>query len=210
MVEIDNTKEILRNSKEIITLIGPEGVGKTEIARRLSIDAGKPIISTGDAIRSLAANDPGELGNACREMFANKTYLAGDLLLKIMFERFRQSDTANGFIYDGGMRTLDEVLGLPSVLSNANRNQHLSVVYLKMPEEETYKRLITSESARKRDDDTPEKIASRLAAFNFQLTERLEAIRNQSNWNLIETNGSLPKDVVYRNVCSEICGQLHS
>lgn len=210
MVEIDNTKEILRNSREIITLIGPEGVGKTEIAKRLSTDSGKPIVSTGDTIRNLAANDPGELGDACREMFANKTYLAGDLLLKIMFERFRQSDTEKGFIYDGGMRTLDEVLGLPAVLISANRNQHLSVVYLEIPEEETYKRLVSGESARKRNDDTPEKIASRLAAFNFQLAERLEAIENQSNWSLIKIDGNLPKDIVYGNVCSEICGRLHS
>ncbi len=108
MTENDCEKETLDIDQRIILFIGPEGSGKTTIAKQLAKEGGRPYITTGDIIRDLAANDTGFLGEECREMFATHTYLAGDTLLKILTGRFAREDTLDGFVLDGGLRTLEE------------------------------------------------------------------------------------------------------
>ena len=202
MLEKDLGKEKLEVGKKIVSFIGPEGSGKTTLALLLAEDSGKPYLTTGDTIRDYAKNDPGRLGEACRIMFAEHRYLAGELLLEIMSSRFSRDDTTEGFILDGGFRTVEETQDFQMTLESAGRGLPVTVIYLKIPIEESFKRLITGENARRRDDDTEEVLRCRLEKFNHQLDERLGIIMNSPNWDIIEVDATEPIEIVYGEVCN--------
>lgn len=201
MLESDFGRERIEVGKRIISFIGPEGSGKTTIARLLSDESGKPYLTTGDTLREYAANDPGRLGEACRVMFAEHTYLAGDLLLEIMGSRFSREDTSDGFILDGGFRTVEETRDFQATLEKAGRSLPVTVIYLMIPIEVCFERLITGENARRRSDDTEEALKCRLEKFYCQLDERIAIVRNNPNWNVIEVDATGSIETVYGEVC---------
>lgn len=200
MTESDDKEERLEIGKRIIVFIGGEGSGKTTVAKRLAEESGKPYVTTGDIIRELAANDPGPLGDECRVMFATHSYLAGETLLRILVERFGREDTSEGFILDGGLRTLEETVDFQSMLAGAGRALPLTVIYLQLSDEESIRRLVTGQDARGRDDDTMEGVRARLAKFHFQLPERLEIIGGQPSWALIPVDATPDREMVYKEV----------
>ncbi len=193
-------KEDVQLGRRIVVFIGPEGSGKTTIAQLLANQSGKPYITTGSILRDLAANDPGPLGNACRDMFATHTYLAGSTLLQIVAQRFAQDDARGGFILDGGFRSVEEIQGFPEVLRQAKRNLPVAVVYLQIPELVSYQRLVSGKDARKREDDTMEAVSTRLSKFYFQLQERLNLIKSHPDWALVNVDATPPVDDVYAKI----------
>ena len=200
MTERDMGKENLNIGRRIILFIGPEGSGKTTIAKQLAKEGGKPYITTGDIIRDLAANNTGDLGEECREMFANQTYLAGETLLKILVDRFAKEDTQDGFVLDGGLRTLEETVDFQDMLDTAGRALPLTIIYLQIPREISIERLVVGKNVRKRRDDTIEGVENRLSKFYFQLEERLGHINDQPNWELVEIDATGNVEDVFSKV----------
>lgn len=202
MAEREKDKETLDIGKQIIIFIGPEGSGKTSVAEKLSQETGKPYITTGGLIRDLRDNDPGPLGDACRNMFANNVYLDGEQLLEIMVNRLKKSDVEGGFILDGGLRTVYETADFQKMLNTAGRNMPVTIVYLDIPVGTSFERLVTGKNARRRVDgkgsgDTKEGVSKRLSKFYFKLEERLKIVENESNWKLIKIDATPdPKTVL--------------
>lgn len=191
---------MLKNIKQIVIFIGPEGSGKTVNALRLKNEVGVPYISTGDIIRDLATNDfETKYGDLCRKMFSEATYLDGHTLMEILTNRLKMADTANGFILDGGLRTVEETKGFRNILKNSKRdNLPLKVIFLKTPTEVSVKRL-TGVGGRNRYDDTLEKVNKRLNSFYSTLSDRLETVKNEK-WELIEIDATPSLDKVYKEV----------
>ena len=183
--------------REIVVFIGPEGSGKTTVARRLARESGKPYVTTGDIIRDLAENDKGPLGDECRDMFANHAYLDGATLLKILVHRFSQEDVAAGLILDGGLRTTEETADFASMLSEARLNLPVTVIHLRIPGWMSFERLSFGEAARRRKDDTIEGVLSRLSKYYYQLAQRAGAIKNQTDWELTHVDATASVESVY-------------
>lgn len=183
--------------KQIIIFMGPEGSGKTTIAKQIADISGKPYISTGDIIRDLAANDQGELGDACRKMFSENAYLDPQMLLDIVNNRLKQEDTRGGFIMDGGLRTTDETRDFPNTLKTVGREMPVTVVQLKIPGWMSFDRLL---GKRKRSDDTVEGITRRLSKYYLELGQRASLIENHKNWRLIHVDATFDTEVVFESV----------
>lgn len=186
--------------RQIVTLMGPEGSGKTTIAKQLAAATKKPYFTIGDILREMAANDRTEYGNECRAMFAEHRYLHPQMLLDILVTRLKRDDLGEGFILDGGLRTVEEVNGFQSVLERANRVMPVTVINLHIPGWMSIHRLITAEDARKRDDDTVGGVLSRLSNFYNNLSERATLIKNQENWNLVQVNATGTIDETFNKV----------
>lgn len=78
------------------------------------------------------------------------------------------------------------------------------IVYLVIPDEVSYERLVLGENARKRIDDTAEGVAGRLASFHKSLEQRLEIINKQPRWKLIPIDATAEIDKVYKAVCENV------
>lgn len=191
-------------SGRIIIFIGPEGSGKTTNAKRLAKETGKLYLTTGDMVRDLARSDEGELGEECRATLSEHRYVDGKLMPRILLKRFQQEDTKDGFILDGGLRTLEETKDFMITLEKADREMPVTVIHLEIPEEISLERLVYGEDARLRVDDTMEGVKSRLANYNNKLKERLAVIANQSGWRLEVVDATPPEEAVYQAVCEAI------
>ncbi len=201
MPETIKAHEKLEIGNQIVIFIGPEGSGKTTHAAKLAQSAAKPYISTSEILHYLAKHDSGPLGDECRIMFATHTYLKGETLIRICQDRFSQADTANGFILDGGLRTIEETQVFPQTLLAANLDLPVTVIYLPLPQEISLERLVTGHQARLRPDDTETAVNSRLDKFYLNLEARLAFIQAQTNWSLVSISAAASTDVVYTNIC---------
>ena len=200
MIERDLGQERIDIGKRIVSFVGPEGSGKTTQAKLLSELSGKPYLTTGDTLRDYAKNDTGRYGEACRKMFSEHTYLEGNLLLEIMSERFSKDDTVDGFILDGGFRTVEETDNFEQTLFNSGRLLPVVIIKINIPREVSFERLVTGENARKRKDDTEEALDCRLKKYYDRLDERMEIIRNNPSWKIIEIDGTGNQEVTLQQI----------
>lgn len=90
-----------------IILLGPPGAGKGTQAAFLCARYGVPQISTGDMLR--AAIDAGTpLGVAAKKVMDKGQLVADDIVVELVRERLRQRDCAQGYLFDGFPRTLEQ------------------------------------------------------------------------------------------------------
>lgn len=176
--------------QQIINFMGPEGSGKTTLAKRLSADCAKPRLVYGDIFRELAASDPGPQGDECRAVFEEHRYIKPEILFEIMVERFKQDDLADGFILDGAMRTIGEVQSFQEMLDQAGRNMPFTNIFLRVPGWMGIERILENAQVRNRTDDTPDAILSRLSHFYAELGKRAHIIEEVPGWRLLHVNGT--------------------
>ena len=148
---IVETGESLNLGKLIVGFIGPEGSGKTTMAKKLSEASGKPYISTGDIIRDMAQNNFTEYGDACRDILKGGKYLNPNTLLELLKIRLNQMDTDQGFILDGTHRAIEEIQNFQSMLDRIGRSIPVVIILLRIPGWMGIDRLVQKEGARKRE-----------------------------------------------------------
>jgi adenylate kinase family enzyme len=191
-------------TKENIAFIGREGSGKSTQAHELAKYLDKPCISTGEILRELAKNDQGLWGKACRDMFEKSVYLDGQMLIDILVDRLSQKDCQDGFILDGGLRTLKETIIFKDMLVSAGRDYPLMVIHLRLPGWKSIDRLVTGESARGRSDDTIEAVLARLTKYQYQLVERIKVIKSTNGWQILNIDAQPGQQSVFNEIIEKL------
>lgn len=189
-----------RNGK-IVVFTGPEGSGKTTQGRLYAKRMGVPFIGFGDILRDKAANDPGKVGQACRDMFEKHTYLDPSLLVQIAAERITQNDIRNGAVLDGAFRSLYESENLSRLLRESGKEREdVVVVYLRIPGWRSIERLT---EGRKREDDTPDGVLGRLRMHYSDLGTRMTVVKN--NWRFVQVNaGKRFIEEIHQEILSKV------
>jgi adenylate kinase len=90
-----------------LILLGPPGAGKGTQATYITQAHGIPQISTGDMLRSaIAAGTP--LGLAAKKVMDSGSLVSDDIIIKLVTQRLKAADCANGYLFDGFPRTIPQ------------------------------------------------------------------------------------------------------
>ena len=90
-----------------ILLLGPPGAGKGTQADIICNSLGIPKISTGDMLRSAIASGS-ELGKKVTDIMNSGALVSDQIIIELILDRIAQADCANGFLFDGGIRTVGQ------------------------------------------------------------------------------------------------------
>ena len=178
-----------------IVMMGAQGTGKGTVAGILKQELNIPHISTGEIFRK-NIKEGTELGNLAKQYTDNGKLVPDEVTNKMVEDRIKEEDCANGFILDGYPRNIAQAEELDKMLDKKNEKLDL-VVYLSTPTEEIVERVMARRECPncktvynmilnkpqngeicdkcgteliKRADDTEEKLKTRLDIF-FNETE---------------------------------------
>jgi adenylate kinase len=199
-----------------VVFLGPPGAGKGTQARELAREWGVPQIATGDILReAMTAGTP--LGREARQYYDRGELVPDDVILRIVAERLRAPDAADGFIMDGFPRTLAQADGLAAMLDDLGVKLDV-VVYFDVAEPELVRRLtgrrlcrvcqtpfhvVSAPPAREgvcdrcggelyqREDDTEATVRNRLAVYQRQTAPLLDYYRSRGLLRTVSGEGAV-------------------
>src|SRR4051812_2907690 len=90
-----------------LILLGPPGAGKGTQAGFITARYSIPQISTGDMLRA-AVTAGTSLGLAAKKVMDSGALVSDDIMIGLVRERLKQSDCANGYLFDGFPRTIPQ------------------------------------------------------------------------------------------------------
>ena len=197
-----------------IILLGAPGAGKGTQAQFISRHLNIPQISTGDMLRAAVASKS-DLGLKAKDIMEKGELVPDDLILDLVKDRISENDCANGFLFDGFPRTLDQASALKDkgiaidcvieimvddieiiqrmsgrrVHPGSGRTYHITH---NPPKEENIDDE-TGEPLIQRPNDNEETVKKRLAIYHEQtypLVEFYKSLSNdESSTNYVEING---------------------
>ena len=149
-----------------LLIIGPPGSGKGTQAARITEQLGIVAISTGDIFR---ANVKGgtPLGIEAKQYMDAGDYVPDSVTNRMVRDRLKQDDVAEGFLLDGYPRTSAQVDELDAILEE-NKTSLDIVVQLTADSDELVARLLKRAEVEGRADDTEEVIRHRLDVYEKQ------------------------------------------
>ena len=99
--------EVLQGLGRAVILLGPPGAGKGTQAQRIAERYRLPHLSTGDMFRDHIARGT-ELGRKAKPLMERGELVPDDIVLGMVEDRINQPDCAQGFVFDGFPRTLQQ------------------------------------------------------------------------------------------------------
>jgi adenylate kinase len=197
-----------------LILLGAPGAGKGTQANFIKEKYNIPQISTGDMLRA-AIKAGTEMGLAAKKVMDAGQLVSDDIIIGLVKERLKESDCANGYLFDGFPRTIAQAdamkdsgvkidyvleIDVPDELiveRMSGRRSHPAsgrVYHVKFnPPKVEGKDDVTGEPLVQRDDDTEETVKKRLAVYHNQ-TEVLLGYYNK--W----SESGLPGAPKYRKI----------
>lgn len=143
-----------------IILLGMPGSGKGTIATWLTEERGYTHISTGDILRREREAST-ELGGKVKKIMDEGKLVSDDIMITIIQKFLQENSKAQGIVFDGFPRTLDQALALDKIVTIEK------VIFIKVDEEEVVRRILgrAEKSDKRREDDTEEVIRKRIKIF---------------------------------------------
>ena len=185
-----------------ILLLGPPGAGKGTQADIICESINIPKISTGDMLRSAIASGS-ELGKKVTDIMNSGILVSDQIIIELILDRIAQDDCVNGFLFDGGIRTVGQ-----ADLCVENNIEFTHVIEIKVDDDVIVDRMsgrrvhpgsgrnyhivyqppknegvddITGEPLIQREDDMPETVKRRLQVYQHETKPLVDYYRSQEN-----------------------------
>ena len=169
-----------------LVLFGPPGAGKGTQSKMLTQARGLPQLSTGDMLRAaIEAGTP--LGLSVKATMAKGELVSDDTVIRIIAERYDQSDCKNGAVFDGFPRTIAQAEALDAMLAARAKKIDL-VLELKVDDAVLLSRVDARIKAGGvlRSDDTPETLAHRLGVYYKNTAPLIDFYRRQGKLKTVD------------------------
>ena len=207
-----------------ILLLGPPGAGKGTQADIICNSLGIPKISTGDMLRSAIASGS-ELGKKVTDIMNSGGLVSDQIIIELIIDRIGQADCANGFLFDGGIRTVGQ-----ADLCVENNIEFTHVIEIQVDNEAIVDRMsgrrvhpgsgrnyhliyqppknegvddITGEPLIQREDDMPETVKHRLQVYQDETKPLVAYYQSQESKSLLKyiaVDGSQPVEKVFQDI----------
>lgn len=119
--------------KRALIFLGPPGAGKGTQAKRMAKRLGVPHLSTGDMLRDAVARET-PAGVLAKPIMERGDLVPDGIVLGMVEERLSHRDSANGFIFDGFPRTLPQAAELNAILQRGGLGLPLVIEFRVSPE----------------------------------------------------------------------------
>ena len=207
-----------------ILLLGPPGAGKGTQADIICESLSIPKISTGDMLRSAIASGS-ELGKKVTDIMNSGGLVSDQIIIELIIDRIGQADCANGFLFDGGIRTVGQ-----ADLCVENNIEFTHVIEIQVDNEAIVDRMsgrrvhpgsgrnyhliyqppknegvddITGEPLIQREDDMPETVKHRLQVYQDETKPLVAYYQSQESRSLLKyiaVDGSQPVEKVFQDI----------
>src|SRR5579884_1961161 len=205
-----------------LIFLGPPGVGKGTQAALLSEQYQIPHIATGDILRAAMSNKA-PVGLEINSYIDVGKLVPYDVIINIIRERLKESDTKSGYILDGFPRTIKQAEALAKTLEQSGEKID-RVLYFELAEEELVKRIAGRRSCPacqkiyhtifnpppqegictcgtaliQRKDDRPETVKERLTVYRTETAPLIQYYKEQGLLSQIDADSRV--DEVTRRV----------
>lgn len=132
-------------------IFGPPGSGKGTQSVKLASEFDLIHLSTGDMLREEVAAQT-ELGRKVEGIMQRGELVPDEVVIQMIAERVDSNPDANGFIFDGFPRTVDQAGALDKTLTEKNTSI-FKMLMLEVEHEELVKRLLLRADVSDRPDD---------------------------------------------------------
>jgi len=105
---------VLQGLGRAVILLGPPGAGKGTQAQRIAQRYNLPHLSTGDMFGDNIQRET-ELGRKAKPLMERGELVPDAIVLGMVADRINQPDCANGFVFDGFPRTLQQAADLEQI-----------------------------------------------------------------------------------------------
>ena len=184
-----------------LVVFGAPGSGKGTQSARLIDEYGLYHISTGELLRDHIARGT-ELGKIADSYISKGNLIPDDLMIERLDDTLSTNpQTANGVIFDGFPRTIQQARALNEMLHRRGSEVH-AVVGLEVPEDELMARLIKRGADSGRSDDNPETIKSRLDVYHNQTAPLRDFYIKEGKYYGVKGSGSI--DDIFADIKSKI------
>lgn len=172
-----------------IVIFGPPGAGKGTQSEILIKDHGLCHISTGDLFRWHMSNDS-ELGKRVKEIINSGQLVSDDITIAMLKEEVEKNPDANGFLFDGFPRTVDQAKALDDLMESMGSRID-SVIELQVTEEEVRSRIAKRKELENRADDASDKLDKRINEYFSKTIHVLPFYRDLGRLKTVNGIGSI-------------------
>ncbi len=173
---------------DTVLVLGPQGSGKGTQGKLLAEKLGFLFWEMGGILREIEAGDT-PLAKKISVMDQG-VLLTDELIIEVAKAKLATIPADRGIIFDGIPRRMGQAEFLVNFLKGQKRKKPVTV-FLELPREETFKRLLLRAQKEGRADDTPEGINERLRAYEEATVPMIEYLKKETTFITIDGRPSI-------------------
>lgn len=184
-----------------LVLFGPPGAGKGTQSEKIKAKYELVHLSTGDLLRSEIKAGT-ELGLKAKELMDKGMLVPDEVVIGMIDSKLKNNQDANGFIFDGFPRTVEQAKALDELMEK-NNTAISGMVALEVDEEELTKRILKRGETSGRSDDQDESlIRQRVQQYEEKTAPVADFYRGQNKFKSIHGIGEIEE--IFGKLCEAI------